>query len=58
MDIQEAVKTMRALANAIDPESGQRREADSIYLRPPTIKALNDQIWEELRAGIDFPGNR
>jgi hypothetical protein len=41
MDIQEAVKNLRALANEIDPDSGQTLAADSIYLRPPAIKALN-----------------
>jgi hypothetical protein len=38
MDIRQAVN-MRALANGMDLETGQTREADSIYLRPPTSMA-------------------
>jgi hypothetical protein len=59
MDIQEALKTMRALANGIDPERGQRLEADSIYLRPPTIKALNRALsaLAQRSAGKNRPSN-
>jgi len=44
MDIQETLKTMRALANGIDPETGNKLEEDSICRRPQIVKALNRAI--------------
>jgi hypothetical protein len=41
MDIQEALKVMRSLANGVDPQTGQAMQADSVYLQPQNIKALN-----------------
>lgn len=44
MEIQEALKIMRALANGIDPETGQALPEDSICRHPQTIRALNRAV--------------
>jgi hypothetical protein len=44
MDIQEALKIMRALANGANPETGEALEADSICRKPGIVKALNKSI--------------
>ena len=44
MDIQEALKIMRALANGKNPESDEALEANSICRRPLVVKALNRSI--------------
>jgi hypothetical protein len=41
MEIQEALKIMRALANGVNPETGESMEADSICRQPETVRALN-----------------
>jgi DNA-binding NarL/FixJ family response regulator len=41
MEIQDALKIMRALANGVDPETSESLPAESIYRKPQTIKALN-----------------
>ena len=41
MEIQEALKIMRALANGVNPETGESMEADSVYRQPETVRALN-----------------
>jgi hypothetical protein len=41
MEIQEALKIMRALASGVNPETGQSMAADSICRKPGTVKALN-----------------
>jgi len=44
MDINEALKMVRALANGMDPESGVQLEGSSIIRRPLIVKALNRAI--------------
>jgi len=44
MDIQEALKIMRALANGANPETGEQLEADSISRKPGIVKALNKSM--------------
>ena len=41
MEIQEAIKIIRALANATDPELGTGLPEDSVCRKPLAIKALN-----------------
>ena len=41
MEIQEALKIMRALANGVNPQTGEALEADSVCRQPETVKALN-----------------
>jgi len=44
MDIQEALKIMRALANGKNPENNDALEPNSICRQPSVIKALNRAI--------------
>src|SRR5947208_17094801 len=44
MDIQEALKIMRALANGTNPENGEALEESSVCRRPQTVRALNRAI--------------
>lgn len=59
MDIAEALKTIRALAEGLDPESGHMLPGDSVCRKPLSVKALNravgaliaEQQREKSRAG-------
>jgi hypothetical protein len=44
MEIQEALKIMRALANGTHPETGEALAADSLCRSPQTVKALNRAV--------------
>lgn len=44
MDIQEALKIMRALANGTNPENGEALEESSVCRQPRTVRALNRAI--------------
>jgi hypothetical protein len=44
MEIEDALKIMRALANGTNPETGEALEAGSVCRRPQTVKALNRAI--------------
>jgi len=44
MDIQEALKIMRALANGTKPENGEALEESSVCRQPQTVRALNRAI--------------
>jgi hypothetical protein len=44
MDIPEALKIMRALANSVDPETNRKVEEDSICRRSLAVKAINRSI--------------
>jgi hypothetical protein len=44
MDIQEALKIMRTLANGANPETGDALEAESICRKPTIVKVLNKSI--------------
>jgi hypothetical protein len=41
MEIQEALKIMRALANGVNPQTGEALEAASVCRQAETVKALN-----------------
>jgi DNA-binding NarL/FixJ family response regulator len=41
MEIQEALKIMRALAGGVNPQTGEVLETDSICRIPQNVKALN-----------------
>jgi len=41
MEIEEAVKIVRALASSVDPETGNALEEGSLYRKPQIVKALN-----------------
>jgi hypothetical protein len=59
MDLQEAIKTIRALADGFDPETNDALPNDSICRKPLAVKALNravgaliaEQQREKSRAG-------
>src|SRR5579872_6926003 len=59
MDLQEAIKTIRALADGFDPETNHMLPGDSICRKPLSVKALNravgaliaEQQREKSRAG-------
>lgn len=44
MEIQEALKIMRALANGADPETGKELPRDSTCRNPQTVRALNRAV--------------
>jgi hypothetical protein len=41
MEIQDALRIMRALANGMNPQTGAALAADSVYRHAETVKALN-----------------
>jgi len=41
MEIQEAIKVIRALANGTDPETGETLKGDSVCRAANSVKALN-----------------
>ena len=41
MEIQEAIKVIRALANGSNPETGEALKDDSVFRVPHSVKALN-----------------
>jgi hypothetical protein len=41
MEIQEALKIMRALANGVNPQTGEALETNSVCRQAETVKALN-----------------
>ncbi len=44
MDIQEALKIMRALANGKNPENGEALEESTVCRQPQTVRATNRAI--------------
>ncbi len=44
MEIEDALKIIRALANGTNPESGEALETGSVCRQPQTVKALNRAI--------------
>jgi hypothetical protein len=44
MDVPEALKIIRSLANGVDPESGKMVHENSICRKPAIVKALNRAI--------------
>lgn len=57
MEIQEALRIMRALANGVDPQTAEAMPAGSVCRHPENIKALNRALgalvqlekWEKSR---------
>jgi hypothetical protein len=41
MDMQEAIKIVRALAGGMNPETGAALESDALCRKPGVVKALN-----------------
>src|SRR4051812_27748011 len=41
MDMQEAIKIMRALAGGTNPETGEALEPEALCRKPAVVKALN-----------------
>jgi hypothetical protein len=60
MEIQEAIKVIRALANGMDPETSAALKEDSVCRVPDNVKALNRALGalvsQEERAK-EKPGN-
>lgn len=54
MEIEQAIRTLRALASGLDPEDSQPVEPGSFLLRPEVVRALNralsSLVHEEERA--------
>ena len=44
MEIQETLRIMRALADGINPETGDFLVADAVYQYPPVVRALNQAV--------------
>ena len=44
MEIGEALKIMRALADGVDPESGELLTADAVYQYPPVVRAFHRAV--------------
>jgi hypothetical protein len=41
MELDDAIKTIRALADAVNPETGEVLQEDSVCRMPQSVKALN-----------------
>jgi hypothetical protein len=50
MDIQEALKIMRALANGTKPENGETLEESSVCRQPQTVRAPDGAISARCRS--------
>lgn len=44
METQEAIKIVRALADGVNPATGEVLTADSIYMDPQNVKALHRAV--------------
>ncbi len=44
MEIEEALKIMRALADGVNPETGEVLSADAVYQYPPVVRALHRAV--------------
>lgn len=44
MEIQEALRVMRALADGVNPETGDVLAADAVYQYPPVVRALHRAV--------------
>jgi hypothetical protein len=44
MEIKEALEIVQALADGVNPETGEVMPADSIYQKPQTIRALQQSV--------------
>jgi methylthioribose-1-phosphate isomerase len=55
MEIQEAVKTVRALADGLDPITGEIFPEDSPYQRPQVVRALTIAL-QKMEGSQQAPG--
>jgi hypothetical protein len=44
MEIQETLRIMRALADGVNPETGDCLVADAVYQYPPVVRALHQAV--------------
>lgn len=44
MEIGEALKIMRALADGVNPETGEVLSSDAVYQFPPVVRALHRAV--------------
>jgi hypothetical protein len=44
MEIQEALRIMRALADGVNPETGEVLTADAVYQYPPVVRAFHRAV--------------
>jgi DNA-binding NarL/FixJ family response regulator len=44
MEIQEALRIMRALADGVNPETGEAMTTDSVYQYAPAVRALHQAV--------------
>lgn len=44
METQEALRIMRALADGIDPESGETLSAEAVFQCPPVVRAFHRAV--------------
>jgi hypothetical protein len=44
MEMQEALKIMRALADGVSPETGEALAADSVYQYAPVVRAFHRAV--------------
>jgi hypothetical protein len=44
MEIQEALRIMRALADGVNPETGEILAADTVYQFPPVVRAFHQAV--------------
>lgn len=63
MEIQDALRIMRALADGVSPETGEVLTADSIYQHPPVLRAFHravlalESVEERERPKKTLPAN-
>ncbi len=63
MEIQEALRIMRALADGVDPETGEALAADAVYQNPPVVRAFHcavsalEHVQERERSKRTPPAN-
>jgi hypothetical protein len=63
MEIQEALRIMRALADGVNPETGQALMADAVYQDAPVVQAFHravgalEYLQERERSKRTPPGN-
>ncbi len=44
MEIQEALRIMRALADGVNPDTGEVLAADAVYQYPPVVRAFHRAV--------------
>jgi hypothetical protein len=57
MEMQEALKIMRALANGVNPQTGEALEADSVCRQPETVKSFEPRVRSARPTGAAGAGS-